>query len=82
MDIRIDIETNGPVDAVRVSGRLVMSSINQLTAICEPMESNFVLDLSELVFVDNAGADVIRGLREKGAEIHGASSFIRLLIDE
>jgi anti-anti-sigma regulatory factor len=81
MDIRIEIETNGSVDAVRVSGRLVMSSINQLTAICEPMKGNFVLDLSELVFVDNAGADIIRGLREKGAEICGASSFIQLLID-
>ena len=81
MDIRIDIETNGPVDVVRVSGRLVKSSINQLTAICEPMESNFVLDLSELVFVDDAGADVIRGLRGKGASIRGASTFIKLLID-
>ena len=81
MDIRIDIETKGSVDIVRVSGRLVMSSINQLTAICEPMEGNFVLDLSNLVFVDNEGADAIRGLRGKGAGIRGASSFIKLLID-
>jgi anti-anti-sigma regulatory factor len=81
MDIRIDIETKGSVDAVRISGRLVMSSIKQLTAICEPMEGNFVLDLSDLVFVDNASADVIRSLREKGADIRGASSFIKLLID-
>ena len=81
MDIRIDIETKGSVDAVRVSGRLVMSSINQLTAICKSMEGNFVLDLSELVFVDDAGAGVIRGLRGKGADIRGASSFIKLLID-
>ena len=81
MDIRIDIETKGSVDIVRVSGRLVMSSINQLTAICEPMEGNFVLDLSNLVFVDNEGADAIRVLRGKGADIRGASSFIKLLID-
>jgi len=81
MNIRIDIETIGSVDVVRVSGRLVMSTINQLTDICESMEGNFVLDLSELVFVDNSGADIIRGLREKGAEICGASSFIKLLID-
>jgi anti-anti-sigma regulatory factor len=81
MDIRIDIETKGSVDAVRVSGRLVRSSIDQLTAICEPIEGNFVLDLSELVFVDSAGADVIRGLRREGADIRCASSFIKLLID-
>ena len=45
------------------------------------MEGSFVLDLSELVFVDNAGADVIRGLRGKGADIRGASAFIKLLIE-
>ena len=81
MDIRIDIETEGPVDVVCVSGRLVVSSIQQLTDVCEPMEDNFVLDLSELLFADDAGIDVIRNLREKGAEISGASSFIKLLID-
>ena len=81
MDIRIDIETEGPVDVVCVSGRLVVSSIQQLTDVCEPTEGNFMLDLSELVFADDAGIDVIRSLREKGADICGASSFIKLLID-
>ena len=81
MDIRIDIETEGPVDVVCVSGRLVVSSIQQLTGVCEPMEGNFMLDLSELVFADDAGIDIIRSLREKGAEISGAASFIKLLID-
>ena len=81
MDIRIDIETNGPVEVVQVSGRLVESFILQLTDSCEPMEGNFVLDLSNLVFADDAGIDVIRSLREKGADISGASAFIKLLID-
>jgi len=81
MDIRIDIETRGPVDVIHVSGRLVESFIQQLTDVCEPIEGNFALDLSELVFADDAGIDVIRSLREKGADISGASSFIKLLID-
>ena len=81
MDMRIDIETKGPVEVVQVSGRLVEYFIQQLNNICEPMEGNFVLDLSGLVFADDAGIDVIRSLREKGADIRGASSFIKLLID-
>ena len=81
MDMRIDIETKGPVEVVQVSGRLVEYFIQQLNNVCEPMEGNFVLDLSELVFADDAGIDVIRSLREKGADIRGASSFIKLLID-
>ena len=81
MDIRIDIETKGPVKVVYVSGRLVEPSIQQLTDVCQPMEGDFVLDLSELMFADDAGIDVIRSLREKGADIGGASSFIKFLID-
>jgi anti-anti-sigma regulatory factor len=81
MDIRIDIETKGPVDVVHVSGRLIVSSVKQLTHICEPMEGNFVLELSNLVFADDVAVDAIRSLREKGADIRGASSFIKLLID-
>ena len=81
MDIRIDIETNGPVEVVQISGRLVEPFIRQLTDVCESMEGNFVLDLSNLIYADDAGVDVIRSLREKGAEISGASSFIKLLID-
>jgi len=81
MDIRIDIETKGPVDVVRVSGRLVEYSIEQLRDVCEPMAGHFVLDLSNLIFADDAAVDAIRSLREKGADIHGASAFIKLLID-
>lgn len=81
MDIRIDIDTKGLVEVVHVSGRLVESFIQQLMDVCEPMEGNFALDLSNLVFADDAGIDVIRSLREKGADISGASLFIKLLID-
>ena len=81
MDIRIDIETRGPVDVVHVSGRLAVSSIKQLTNVCELMEGDFVLDLSNLVFAEDAAVEVIRSLREKGADISGASSFIKFLID-
>ena len=81
MDMRIDIETKSLVEVMQVSGRLVEPFIQQLTDLCEPLEGNFVLDLSNLVFADDAGIDVIRSLREKGADICGASSFIKLLID-
>jgi len=81
MDIRIDIETNGHLEVVQVSGRLVEPFIQQLTDVCEPMEGTFVLDLSNLVYADDAGIDVIRSLCEKDVEISGVSSFIKLLID-
>ena len=81
MDIRIDIESEGPDVVLHVAGRLPGSAITQLADVCEPMEGHYVLDLSKLKFADDAGTEVIRTLREGGADIRGASSFIRLLIN-
>ena len=81
MEIRIDIESDGPEPVLHVSGRLTGPAITQLSDACEPMEGRFVLNLSKLKFADDAGAEVIRTLRERGAEIRGASYFIKMLIN-
>ncbi len=81
MDIRIDIESEGPEPVLHVSGRLAGPAITQLADVCEPMEGRFVLNLSKLKFADDAGAEVIRTLRERGADIRGASYFIKMLIN-
>ena len=85
MAIRIDIESidsEGDDTVVRVAGRLTGVATKELKDVCEPIKDNFVLDLSKLMFADDAGVDVIRTLRKKGAEISGASSFIMLLIND
>ncbi len=81
MEIRIDIESEGTDVVLHVSGRLAGPAIKQLSDACEPMEGRFVLDLSKLKFADDAGTEAIRTLRERGASIRGASSFIKLLIN-
>jgi len=81
MEIRIDIESEGPDVVFHVAGRLTGPAITQLTDVCEPMEGHYVLDLSKLKFADDAGAEAIRSLRERGEDIRGASAFIKLLIN-
>ena len=81
MEIRIDIESEGPEVVLHVAGRLTGPAITQLSDICEPIEGRYVLDLSRLMFADDAGAEVIRKLCENGAEMRGASTFIKLLIN-
>ena len=81
MNIRIDRETEGTAVVLHVAGRLAGDAVPQLTDVCEPMEDHYVLDLSKLMFADDAGAEVIRTLCERGAEIRGASTFIKLLIN-
>ncbi len=81
MDIRIDIEFEGPDVVLHVAGRLTGPAITQLSDACEAIKGRLVLELSKLKFADDAGTEVIRTLRERGAEIRGASTFIKLLIN-
>ena len=81
MEIRIDIESEGPDVVLHVAGRLTGPATKQLADVCEPMDGHYVLDLSKLKFADDAGTEAIRTFREKGADIRGASSFIKLLIN-
>ena len=81
MEIRIDIEPEGPDVVLNVAGRLTGPAITQLMDVCEQVEGHVVLDLSKLRFTNDAGAEAIRTLRERGADVRGASSFIKLLIN-
>ena len=82
MNMRIDIASEEPQTVVHVSGRLAGVAPAQLRQACDPIEGSFVLDLSELLYADSAGIDVIRTLGQKGAEVRGASQFVQLLLDE
>lgn len=82
MKIRIDIEFEESKTVVYIAGRLTGPSIGQLRKACDPIKGDFVLDLSNLMFADTEGINAIRAVCDTGAEIKGASPFIRLLLDE
>ena len=82
MEIRIDITSEGSKTIVCTAGRLSGVSIAQLSKACDPIKGSFVLDLSDLLFADDQGIDVIRAIVDKGAEVRGASRFIQLLLDD
>lgn len=82
MSIRIDVIRNGPETVVHIAGRLTGTAVAQLKKTCDPMEGPFVMDLSGLLFADDAGINAIRAILDKGAQVHGASPFIALLLDD
>ena len=47
---------------------------------CDPIESNLVLDFSNLRYAASEGADLVRTLVKEGAEVRAASPFIQLLL--
>ena len=57
MEIRIDITSEGPETIVRVAGRLSGVMVAQFRKTCDPIEGAFVVDLSNLLFADEAGID-------------------------
>ena len=80
--IRIDIITSDePEDIVRLSGRLTEGEAFQLKKACNSIGKRFVLDLSDLLFADEAGINVLQELKKNGAEHRGASPFIQMLLD-
>jgi anti-anti-sigma regulatory factor len=82
MELRIDITSEGPETVVYIVGRLSGTAVAQLRKACDPIEGAFLLDLSKLLFADDAGIDVIHKIVEEGAEVRGASPFVQLLLDD
>jgi anti-anti-sigma regulatory factor len=82
MEIRINITSEGPETVIHIAGRLSVTSVAQLKKVCDPIEGAFVIDLSNLLFADDAGIDTIRTIDKKGARVRGASPFIQLLLDD
>ena len=82
MEIRIDITSEGSKTVVFIAGRLSGVSVAQLRKACDPIEGAFVVDLSNLLFADDAGIDAIRTIVEMGAEVREASPFVQLLLDD
>jgi anti-anti-sigma regulatory factor len=81
MEIRIDITSEGPETVIHIAGRLSVTSVAQLKKACDPIEGAFVIDLSNLLFADDAGIDTIRTIGKKGAKVRGTSPFIQILLD-
>jgi anti-anti-sigma regulatory factor len=80
MDIRIDFNFNGSETVVRIAGRLAGAAVTQLKKACDPIEGSFVIDLSNLLFIDDEGIKAIRTLVGRGAQARKASPFIQLLL--
>jgi hypothetical protein len=82
MKIRIDIEFAESGTVVRIAGRIAGTAIEQFRKACDPIKGDFVLELSNFMFADTEGINAIQAVCDTGAEIKGASPFIRLLLDE
>ena len=67
---------------IQVDGRLDGDGVAELEKVCRDAKQPVTLDLTHLQSADNAGVELLRTLAEEGAVLHGASPYIRLLLQD
>jgi hypothetical protein len=82
MTLRITSSAEGGRNIIRVEGQLAAEDTSVLEAECRSAGSPQRLDLSGLLSADGAGIELLRSLQAKGAELHGASPYIRRLLEQ
>jgi anti-anti-sigma regulatory factor len=77
MTLRITASSDGATKTIRAEGRLDSATVPDLLAECDGTGPPLRLDLSGLRSVDASGVEALRSLASKGAELSGASAYIR-----
>ena len=82
MTIRLSTETCRTGTTIRIEGQLTAAELPDVKAACDSAHPPLRLDLSGLRSADSDGIRALRSLTETGAELQGASPYIRQLLLE
>jgi hypothetical protein len=80
--IRITSVVEGPGRTVRIDGWLAARDVAALEEAVGDRVRGMRLELADLRSADAAGVIALRGLEARGARLHGAAPFLRLLLGE
>jgi anti-anti-sigma regulatory factor len=78
------VASDSDARTVKVEGRIAGEYVHELSRVaCVALEKNsrIALDMSQVEFVDHAGAALLRSLRDRGVTFVDCSSFISSLMD-
>jgi len=78
VQFRAEIEEVGKTRTIRIAGRLGRVEADELTRLCAGPAPTLRLDLTDLLSADDAGLETLATLAEYGAELVGASPYIKL----
>ena len=64
-----------------LAGRLAGDEVDALVRACRDITAGVTIDLSEVDYADDEGVKVLEDLRRRGATLHGARPYLKLLLD-
>jgi hypothetical protein len=76
----IGVGQEGDRRVVRLAGRFAEAQVPELMQVCA-VEGPLSIDLTELVSTDAAGLEALSRVRERGAMLTGAPTYIQLRLD-
>lgn len=82
MTLRVTTSREGPTTTVKVDGKLLRPGVVELETVCQSLEGEFALDLSDLLHADDAGIDALRNLVDSGVPLLAVSPYIELLLSD
>ena len=82
MAIRLTTEVGQSATTIRIEGKLTSAALPDLRGACESAGLPLRLDLKGLSSADIDGIRALLSLAETGAELQGASPYIRQLLLE
>ena len=77
MDCRIQVVQRENGWTVVLAGRLKAAQVHELSSTCALIRGHLRLDLTDLLSADAVGVDVLRRLRQNGAELVGVPGYFR-----
>ena len=81
MTVRITTDTEPDATVIRIEGDLCAEVIEELDRVSGETGGPVLLDLTNLASADAEGLRALGSLRKQGAEIRGASPYIRMRLE-
>ncbi len=81
MRFRIDTEHEGDRTTLKVSGTLSGPAVDEFDRVCRQVDGPLRVDLGEVMTMDGFGVAFLQHLARTGAQLEGASPYVRLLLE-
>ncbi len=82
MTLKLTYADTGEIGHVKLAGRITSHEAADLLSARPWGQSRWIMDLSDLLSIDEAGLEALLQLRKLGIQLVGAKPYIAMLLDQ